>query len=243
MPTLEDFDPDAEPDPDPDAAEPGTAEADVTAVDPAATVALDAGPARDAAAPLAGAWLPPSTVQRPLSRPAPYAEPARPEAVAASRPAPAPFAPQPGPAAVKPGEAPLLADLPLDAPSDLPGWLVLVGGGVGAVAFLLPWAPLVFDFYWDSWGLANAARFLVFLLVLATAVLAIVPNRIGTWFRTGVLGLVAGGVALGLALPYLFGDFAVPFGVLVEAVAAILLIVGGAVAVAPRRSRTGPPEG
>ena len=39
----------------------------------------------------------------------------------------------------------------------------------------------------------------VFLLVLATAVLAIVTNRIGTWFRTGVLGLVAGGVTLGLA--------------------------------------------
>lgn len=237
MPRHDDFDPDAEPAPEPDTAEP-----DATEADPPAAFALDAAPVGDAAAPLAGAWLPPSTVQRPLTRPAPYAEPSRPEATVASRPAPADLASRLEPP-VRPGEAPLLADLPLDAPSDLPGWLVLVGGGVGSVAFLLPWAPLVFDFYWDSWGLANAARFLVFVLVLATAVLAIVPNRIGTWFRTGVLGLVAGGIALGLTLPYLFGDFAVPFGVLVEGVAAILLIVGGAVAVAPRRSRTEPPEG
>lgn len=239
MATHDDVDPDADPVMDPDA-DPDVAEPE----------RLAPADSTGAPAPLAGAWLPPSTVQRPLTRPTPYPGSARPEEVAASRPTPAPFARQQGhadmtPAAaqVKPGEAPLLADLPLDAPSDLPGWLVLVGGGVGAVAFLLPWAPLVFDFYWDSWGLANAARFLVFVLVLATAVLAIVPNRIGPWFRTGVLGLVSGGVALGLALPYLFGDFAVPFGVLVEAVAAILLIVGGAVAVAPRRSRTQPPEG
>lgn len=197
-----------------------------------AAVAVDAGPPAEAAAsPIPGAWLPPSSVHRP-GQPFPAATSAPPAAPPMTRP-------EPG-AAARPGEAPLLADLPFDAPSDLPGWLVLVGGGLASVAFVLPWAPLVFDFYWDSWGLGSVERILVFLVAAVTTALAILPNRVGSWLRFGVLGLVVGGLGLGLTLPYLFGDFDVPLGVIVEAVGAVLLVAGGVVAARPSRAGASP---
>lgn len=199
----------------------------------------------DSTAHMAGGWLPPSSVQRatsapmPASTPAPApAPPAAPPSNAASTPAPAP-APR-----VRPGDAPLFADLPFDAPASLPGWLVLIGAGLAAIAFLLPWADAyVGSFYWDTWGLSTIDRILVFVFMAVTAALAVLPNPIGAWFRSGVLGLAGGGLALGRILPYLFGSFDVPFGVLVETIGAIVLMVGGALAVAPRRPRPQPPTG
>ena len=140
-----------------------------------------------------------------------------------------------------PGRAPLFADLPFDAPDSLAGWLVAAGGAVAAVAFFLPWSPLVlgaggFGSYFDEWGFATAAYWPVFLLVAITAALSILENRVASWLRHGFLGLVTGGLLLGIVWPYLVGGFGSRIGVLAEAVACALLIVGGLVAVAPPRS-------
>jgi hypothetical protein len=137
-----------------------------------------------------------------------------------------------------PGRASILADLPFDAPDELEGWLVALGGGVGVLGFFLPWTGAIgegLEGYLGSWGLGVASRLPVFFLVLVVAALAVLPNRVATWVRTGVCGMVAGGILLGLVWLYLGSD-ASQLGALLAAVGAILLIAGGIIAVAPGRS-------
>jgi predicted lipid-binding transport protein (Tim44 family) len=55
------------------------------------------------------------------------------------------------------------------------------------------------------------------------------PSRVPSWIRTGVLGVLAGGLLAGLAWPYLIGGLGAGLGILCEAVAAVLLIAGGVV--------------
>jgi hypothetical protein len=155
--------------------------------------------------------------------------------------APAPAADRP-----KPGDAPLLADLPFDAPDTLAAWLVAIGGGIASVGFFLPWSPHLFGSagfgsYFDEWGFGTLAHLPVFALVLATTLLSVVSNRVAGWVRHGVLGLVVGGFVLGISWPYLVGGFGGRIGSLMEGVGAILLIVGGILGAAPSRgSREAP---
>lgn len=132
----------------------------------------------------------------------------------------------------------VLSDLAHDGPNALAGWLVAAGSGVGALSFLLPWAPGIVD-YTSSWGLASRANLPILAVLIATAVLATLSNPVPQWARTGVLGLMAGSLFLGLLWPFVVGDFGAEFGSIIGAAAAIVLIVGGALAVAP--SRTSPP--
>lgn len=137
-----------------------------------------------------------------------------------------------------PGRASILADLPFDAPDELEGWLVALGGGMGVLGFFLPWTGAIgegLEGYLGSWGLGVASRLPVFFLVLVVAALAVLPNRVATWVRTGVCGMVAGGILLGLVWLYLGSD-ASQLGALLAAVGAVLLIAGGIIAVAPGRS-------
>ncbi|HEX5147660.1 MAG TPA: hypothetical protein VFW02_01175 [Candidatus Limnocylindrales bacterium] len=140
-----------------------------------------------------------------------------------------------------PGRASILADLPFDAPDELEGWLVALGGGFGVLGFFLPWTGAIgegLEGYLGSWGLGVASRLPVFFLVLVVAALAVLPNRVATWVRTGVCGMVAGGILLGLVWLYLGSD-ASQLGALLAAVGAFLLIAGGIIAVAPGRSAHG----
>ncbi|HEX4896831.1 MAG TPA: hypothetical protein VFV53_00570 [Candidatus Limnocylindrales bacterium] len=137
-----------------------------------------------------------------------------------------------------PGRASILADLPFDAPDELEGWLVALGGGMGVLGFFLPWTGAIgegLEGYLGSWGLGVASRLPVFFLVLVVAALAVLPNRVATWVRTGVCGMVSGGILLGLVWLYLGSD-ASQLGALLAAVGAVLLIAGGIIAVAPGRS-------
>ena len=142
--------------------------------------------------------------------------------------------------ALRPGQAALFSDLPFDAPGSLAGWLVAVGSGVGALSFLLPWAPRIIN-YTNSWGLSSLANLPVLALLIATTVLAILPNRVPPWFRSGVLSLIGGSLFLGLLWPYILGDFGAEFGSILGAAAALVLVVGGTLAVAPNSER--PPTG
>lgn len=142
-----------------------------------------------------------------------------------------------------PGRSPLLADLPFDAPDELEGWLLAIGGGVGILGFLLPWRSSLeagLSGYLGSWGLGISANLPIFVLVVVVAALAVLPNRVAAWVRTGVGGMVVGGLVLGLTWLYLGGG-ATEIGAILSAVGGVLLIAGGILAVAPARMGR-PPE-
>ena len=212
--------------------------------------ATDAGPppppsdARPAgpppAEPLPGAYVPPSLIQRPMPAPPPVQMPlatspsvgAPPPATAGWTP-PSPIAPPAPPAQA--GRASLFADLPFDAPDSVTEWMVAIGSTAATISFLLPWITGTTN-YLTSWGLGSASRLPILALLIATAVLGILPNRVALWVRAGVLGLIGGSVFLGNIWPIVAGDFGdAAFGAVVGAAAAIVLIVGGILAVAPRR--------
>lgn len=182
--------------------------------------------------PSQGAWPPPS-VWPPATMPA--GAPAAPSDV---RDVAEPARP------LRPGHASLLSDLPFDPPDDLAGWLVAAGSIGGAIAFLLPWSPQVLGSpnfgteYWGQWGLGAPSHLAPFLLVVALAMLTILPNALPAWLKTGVLPLVMGAFLIGLLWPYLVGGFGSRIGATVEAFAAFLLIGGGVVAIAPHRERS-----
>ena len=143
---------------------------------------------------------------------------------------------QPATAGSKPlraGDAPLLADLPFDAPDTLTGWLVTGGAGLATLSFLLPWVANVAD-YVNAWGLAVPSRILPMVAALALLGLSTTPNRLPGWVRSAVLPLALGGLLLGLVWSSVFGNRAA-LGVLVAAVAAFLLMLGGAMSVRPAR--------
>ena len=187
---------------------PVTAEAE--AIPAAEAEAIPAAETADAPTP-APSWAPPG--------------PARPLVTAP---------PAPAPQLHEPGKAPLFADLPLDVPDSVAEWLVAIGGGVSALSFLLPWVHGTVT-YLDSWGLSSISRLPILILLVTTTFLAIVPNRVASWVRLGLLGLIGGSLLLGLLWPYVLGDFSAEFGAAVGASAAIVLMAGGIVGVAPRR--------
>jgi hypothetical protein len=142
-----------------------------------------------------------------------------------------------------PGRAPFLADLPFDAPAEMEGWLLAIGGGTGILGFFLPWRSSLdpgLSGYLGSWGLGIGAHLPIFVLVVVVAALAVLPNRVAPWLRTGVGGTVVGGLVLGLTWLYLGGG-AAEIGAILAAVGGILLIAGGILAVAP--ARAGRPTG
>jgi hypothetical protein len=178
--------------------------------------------------------------QAPLAQAAPGAQPAWPADPPVQPPAPAPSGSAPPEPVRRPGQAPLLADLPFDAPSDLPGWLVAIGAGIATVAFFLPWAPQVFGSggfgrYLDQWGFATLSHLPGFLFAGVVTGLALLPNRIPAWLRSGVLPLLLGGYLMGLVWPYVAGGFGARIGSIAEAAAAILLAVGGTLALGAGR--------
>ncbi|TAK01617.1 MAG: hypothetical protein EPO36_04995 [Chloroflexota bacterium] len=137
-----------------------------------------------------------------------------------------------------PGRASILADLPFDAPDELEGWLIALGGGLGIIGFLLPWTASLgsgLEGYFGSWGLGNLSHLPLFAFLVIVTALAVLPNRVATWVRSGVCGMVGGGILFGVVWLYLGSD-ASQLGALLSAVAAVLLIAGGIIAVAPGRT-------
>jgi hypothetical protein len=191
----------------------------------------------------AGAYMPPSAVLAPEVSAAPLSAAA--SSAAASSAA--------GPSAVssarprRPGSAPLLADLPLDAPDDLPGWLVVAGAAAGAIGFFLPWAHRVIgasgDGYLSSWGFGALMNVPIFIAVFVTLVLAVMPTRVPAWLRTSVLPLVVGGLVIGTVWPYvLYGPLNGRLGSVIEVFAGLLLVFGGVLALRAVRHAGAPPS-
>ncbi len=155
-------------------------------------------------------------------------------------PPPAAAPPEQGP--LEPGKAPLFADLPFDAPDTLPGWLVAGGGALATVSFLLPWVAVI-DSYFSAWGLGSIANLPAFLVVFGTTALAILPSRLADWLRHGILGLAVGSFILGLTWIRLVGATGGQIGVILEGTGALLLLIGGILAIVrDRGAADGPGE-
>lgn len=222
--------------------------------DAVAAVAGDGPPAPTWPPQPAGAYLPPSAVFAARTPRAPMGGARRATAVTdvafagagVSWPGAAPAAngadiDDSAPAVATADES-LLADLPFDIPATVADWLVAAGSGMAAIGFLLPWSANVIGAkgigsYLDAWGLASPPNFIVFMVAIGGLALTIVPNRVPIWLRTGIFGLILGGVLVGLVWPYLVGGWAggAQIGVLGETVAAFLLIAGGVLVQRPDR--------
>ena len=136
------------------------------------------------------------------------------------------------------GRSSILADLPFDAPDELEGWLVALGGGLAILGFFLPWTSSLdpgIEGYFSSWGLGIGAHLPIFVFLVVVTALAVLPNRVATWVRTGVCGMVGGGILFGVVWLYLGSD-ASQLGALLAAVGAILMVAGGIISVAPGRA-------
>jgi len=113
-----------------------------------------------------------------------------------------------------PGQAGALADLPLAIPQTAGGRVAAVGLALIAVAFFLPWSPLLPGIsLLDAWGFSRSSRVVVFLVDLVLLLLIVLPVGLSPRLRTGWL-------------PALFGVFVV--GVFWERVDAISVVGPGA---------------
>jgi hypothetical protein len=117
-----------------------------------------------------------------------------------------------GPAPVP--KAGAFADLPLSIPQTAGGRVATIGLAVIAVAFFLPWSPLLPGIsLFDAWGFGRSSRIVVFLVDIVLLLLAVLPIGLSSRVRTGWL-------------PALFGIFVV--GVFWERVDTISVVGPGA---------------
>jgi hypothetical protein len=118
---------------------------------------------------------------------------------------------------------------------DIAGWFAIVGSAMSLLGFLLPWSVTVigssgFGGYFNGWGLASPTHAFVFIGLLAVLALGIVNTPVPHWLRSGVLGLVIGGLLIGLTWPYVVGPLGADVGVVVTALGGLALVIGGSVA-------------
>jgi hypothetical protein len=149
----------------------------------------------------------------------------------------APPAASPGPATPAPPAAAIVAP-----PKAAAGWLIVAGGAIAGISFLLPWADSVLgsgsvdDSYVGHWGLAHAPNILLMLAAFGIAYLAVAPIKRFAWLRLGALPIVAGGLLLGVTWPYVLGPYGPRLGMWMMILGAGLLLVGGFVALFERAS-------
>ena len=209
---------------------------DRVAIPPAGTPPAPASTAQ--AAPAAPA-LRPSAIYP--SGAAPGSAPGPPDTVTPSPAVPADATRRPAP-----GDAPLLADLPLQAPASFPAWLIAGGFGLAVLGLLLPWSSDAIGAgpnrsYFDTWGLAAAGHWLIFVAVLIGVGIAFVPSKVPAWLRDRALAPIVAGLIVGIAWPYLVGGLDRQIGVIVAASGAILLGAGSILSELATRNGEPPP--
>jgi len=115
------------------------------------------------------------------------------------------------------------------------GWFVIVGATMAVLGFLLPWSAVVIGArsagsYFDMWGLASPTHVVVLATTMLVLALAILQTPVPVWVRSGVLPLALGSLLIGLVWPYQVGPLGADVGILVVALGALALVVGGVVA-------------
>ena len=212
---------------------------------PAATAAAFASTATAATRPVAGSYLAPSAT---------YASPVP------SRAAPTPAAWSgairalpPDPAAGGNGSSNAASRGLVAAPAAeseavgsrrLTDWLTIGGSVLVIVSFFLPWATdgvigSLGSGFTANWGLANPGHLVLIAAAAVILILHAFTNTIPTWFRSGVLPLLVGGILAGLAFAYYARPAGGGAGVAVMLAGALVLIGGGMLACRPERHATG----
>lgn len=123
--------------------------------------------------------------------------------------------------------------------------LVLVGAMGTVIAMLVPWVPLGrsgIGAWTDAWGVAMPGHLIVFLLACGALALATLPNSIGPWLRTGIVGLMLGSLVLGLVWRSAFGAGGGGFGIPLTFVSGAVLAIGGLLSTLVHRHANEPPD-
>ena len=119
--------------------------------------------------------------------------------------------------------------------AEVAGWFVVAGSTVAMLGFLLPWSVVVIGSngtggYLDDWGLASPTHLFAVLGLAGVLALGVLQNPVPAWLRTGVLGLLSGGLLVGLTWPYAIGPLGAELGAMATFVGGLLLLGGGLVA-------------
>lgn len=118
---------------------------------------------------------------------------------------------------------------------EIAGWFAIVGAAMAVLGFLLPWSRIIIGSsgvggYFNTWGLASPTHVFVFIGLLVVLGLEIMRVRIPAWLRTGVPGLILGGLLVGLVWPYAIGPVGADVGAVVVGLGGLALVIGGVVA-------------
>jgi len=138
-------------------------------------------------------------------------------------------------AAAATGKSPGLSMIDAARFVEIATWFAIVGAAMAVLGFLLPWSRVVIGAsgvggYFDGWGLASPTHVFVVLGLLAVLAVEILRAPVPTWLRTGIPGLILGGLIIGLVWPYVVGRLGADIGVLVAGLGGLALIIGGSVA-------------
>ena len=120
--------------------------------------------------------------------------------------------------------------------AEVAGWFVVAGSTMALLGFLLPWSVVVIGSngtggYLDDWGLASSTHLFAVLGLAGVLALGVLQNRVPVWLRTGVLGLLTGGLLVGLTWPYAIGPLGAEIGAMATFIGGLVLLGGGFVAI------------
>lgn len=120
--------------------------------------------------------------------------------------------------------------------AEVAGWFVVAGSSMALLGFLLPWSVVVIGSagtggYLDDWGLASPTHLFAVLGLAGVLALGVLQNRVPVWLRTGVLGLLTGGLLVGLTWPYAIGPLGADIGAMATCIGGLVLLGGGFVAI------------
>jgi len=130
--------------------------------------------------------------------------------------------------------------------AEVAGWFVVAGSSMALLGFLLPWSVVVIGSrgtggYLDDWGLASPTHLFAVLGLAGVLALGVLQNKVPVWLRTGVLGLLTGGVLVGLTWPYAIGPLGADIGAMATFIGGLVLLGGGFVAIwATRHAEANP---
>jgi len=118
---------------------------------------------------------------------------------------------------------------------EIAGWFAIVGAAMAVLGFLLPWSRVVIGAsgvggYFNTWGLASPSHVFVLIGLLVVLGFEIMRVRIPAWLRTGIPGLILGGLLVGLVWPYVIGPVGADVGAMVVGLGGVALVIGGVVA-------------
>jgi hypothetical protein len=147
--------------------------------------------------------------------------------------------PAPASAPKEESKAGIFADLPLAIPETAGGRIAAVGLAVIAIAFFLPWSPLLPGIsYFDAWGFSRASRIVVFLVDLVLLFLAIQPVGLSARVRTGWLPTIFGIFVVGVFWERVDSISVVGPGAWLFAIGGLLTFVGGLMSLLGHESAT-----